>query len=46
MLKEYRLEVAVIAGILAGIMFSQDNPFWIAGVLCAGINYVCYKKGI
>lgn len=46
MFKEYRLEVAVVAGVLAAIMFSQDNPYWIAGVVCMGINYICYKEGV
>lgn len=46
MFKEYRLEIAVVAGVLAGLMYSQGNPFWIAAVVCSVSSYVCYKKGI
>jgi hypothetical protein len=46
MFKEYRLEVAVVMALIATAMLHQGNPMWPIGFVAAGINYVCFKKGI
>lgn len=46
MFKEYRIEIAVVAALLATIMLYTGNPFWPVGYIAAISNYICAKKGI